>query len=167
MRGIDAYDNGRLLFVGLFVSVDRNCASILQKNLFILDNTLRRALLTIRSYGLKLTGWNILVLHPDAVYTLEQFLQAQASRRQQLAADLKKVWLAVITEVRREESKKRQRFSRLSAETQRNKLLRPLLFPPEHFSMHTEPASRKFTPLLSFFFLPLSLPLSLRLYSRT
>ncbi|PHJ18336.1 atpase family associated with various cellular activities domain-containing protein, partial [Cystoisospora suis] len=96
----------------LSVCLDRNCASILQKNLFILDETLRRALLTIRSYGLKLTSWNILVLHPDAVYTLEQFLQAQASRRQQLAADLRKVWLAVINELSKSCSASLQEFLR-------------------------------------------------------
>ncbi|PFH34693.1 ATPase family associated with various cellular activities (AAA) domain-containing protein [Besnoitia besnoiti] len=88
----------------------KTCASILQKNLFILDGVLRKALFMIRSYGLKLVSWNILLVHQEAVYTLDHFLQVQAARRQQLATDLRKVWLAVVTELSRACSESLQAF---------------------------------------------------------
>ncbi|CBZ51589.1 Dynein heavy chain family protein, related [Neospora caninum Liverpool] len=97
------------------------CASILQKNLFSLDDILRKALLTIRSCGIKLTSWNILLLHSDAVYSLDHFLQVQTARRQQLVADLHKVRVAVTAELSRSCSESLHAFLEANGFTARKK----------------------------------------------
>ncbi|KEP65299.1 UNVERIFIED_CONTAM: ATPase family associated with various cellular activities (AAA) domain-containing protein [Hammondia hammondi] len=88
----------------------RLCASILQKNLFSLDGVLRKTLLNIRACGTKLAAWPHLLLHGEGACALDLFLELQASRRQHLVAELRKVWRTVTAELSRACSESLQSF---------------------------------------------------------
>ncbi|KAL8274014.1 hypothetical protein Esti_002103 [Eimeria stiedai] len=77
----------------------RTCAEKLEKTLFSLDRMLRPALLAVRSLGLKIVGWQLLAATGNATVSLQQLEELQKSRRQQLSADIKRVWAAVIAEI--------------------------------------------------------------------
>ena len=71
--------------------------------MFSLDKMLRPALLAIRALGLKLSGWHILPTMGESTVSLQQLEDLQKDRRNQLASDLKRVWSAVVAEVRQGE----------------------------------------------------------------
>ncbi|KAL8432512.1 hypothetical protein ACSSS7_004566 [Eimeria intestinalis] len=79
----------------------RTCAEKLEKTLFSLDRMLRPALLAVRSLGLRIVGWQLLAATGDATVSLQQLEELQKSRRQQLSADLRRVWSAVIAEIQK------------------------------------------------------------------
>ncbi|ESS30654.1 ATPase family associated with various cellular activities (AAA) domain-containing protein [Toxoplasma gondii VEG] len=103
----------------------RLCASILQKNLFSLDGVLRKALLSIRACGTKLAACPRLLFHGEGACALDLFLELQASRRQQLVAELRKVWRTVTAEAQGESIQRRKK-----PETIHNSSL-PMLLSPQ------------------------------------